>query len=336
MNLLITGGAGFIGSNLIRQVVDRPEIAHLINLDCLTYAGNRANVAGVETHPKYAFDPTDLRDREAVRRAVSRHDVTHVIHLAAETHVDRSIVAPDAFVQTNVLGTLHLLDACREHWSHSSFAIRHSSLAPRFVHVSTDEVYGSLGPNDAAFTEASPLQPNSPYAASKAGGDHLVRSYIQTYGFPAIVTRCSNNYGPRQHAEKLIPTVLNCLRTRRPIPLYGDGLNVRDWLHVDDHGEALWAVLANGREGETYNIGGRNERSNLDAVQLLCDLVDELHPELGGDSRSLISFVKDRPGHDRRYAIDASKLEIELHWQPVRGFQAGLRETVRWYLDFTD
>lgn len=336
MNLLITGGAGFIGSNLIRSIIDRDDISKLINLDCLTYAGNLSNLAGVEDHPRYVFERVDVRATTEVQRVVRQHGITHVVHLAAETHVDRSIADPDAFVQTNVLGTFHLLDACREHWSHSSSAIRHSSVPPRFVHVSTDEVYGSLGPNDAAFTEASPLKPNSPYAASKAGADHLVRSYIQTFDFPAIVTRCSNNYGPRQHAEKLIPAVLNCLRTRRPIPLYGDGLNVRDWLHVEDHCEALWAVLMRGRFGGTYNIGSNQEWTNQSLVETLCDLFDELRPEAGGKSRELINHVTDRPGHDRRYAIDACKIRADLGWAAQQSFDTGLRETVRWFLDNTD
>ncbi len=332
MNLLVTGGAGFIGSNLIRRIITRPEVAKLVNLDCLTYAGTLRNVETVARHPNYVFEKIDLRDQPEVRRVVQQHDITHVLHLAAESHVDRSITGPGDFIHTNIVGTFHLLEACRAAWLDSSFALRHSSLSPRFLHVSTDEVFGSLGPT-GHFTEATPYAPNSPYAASKAASDLLVRSYRQTYGLPCVVTNCSNNYGPRQHPEKLIPVVIQKLLARQPVPLYGDGLNVRDWLFVDDHADALWQVLRHGRDGETYNIGGRNEWANLRLVELICDLVDELAPQLGGGSRQLISFVKDRPGHDRRYAIDASKMERELGWKPAHNFEHGLHKTVRWYLE---
>jgi dTDP-glucose 4,6-dehydratase len=328
MNLLVTGGAGFIGSNVIRHVIARPEVAKLVNLDCLTYAGTLLNVEAVAEHPKYVFEKIDLRDQPAVRRVVQQHKITHVLHLAAESHVDRSISGPAAFIHTNIVGTFHLLEACRESWLDSF-------LAPRFLHVSTDEVFGSLGPT-GCFTEATPYAPNSPYSASKAASDILVRSYQRTYGLPCVITNCSNNYGPRQHPEKLIPVVIQKLLARRPVPLYGDGLNVRDWLFVDDHADALWQALRHGRDGETYNIGGRNEQTNLRVVELLCDLVDELAPQLGGGSRKLISFVKDRPGHDRRYAIDAAKIERELGWKPAHAFKRGLRETVRWYLENQD
>ncbi|MES2505723.1 MAG: GDP-mannose 4,6-dehydratase, partial [Verrucomicrobiota bacterium] len=251
MNLLITGGAGFIGSNLIRHIIDRPEVSRLINLDTLTYAGNLGNLAGIHgQHPKYAFEQVDLRNASEVHRVVQTHGITRVIHLAAESHVDRSIASAGVFMETNVLGTLNLLDACRSQWGGESQGGGH-----RFIQVSTDEVYGSLGPDEAPFTEDSPLRPNSPYAASKAAADCLVRSYIQTHGFPAIITRCCNNYGPNQHEEKLIPTVLKCLRDHRPIPVYGDGLQVREWIHVTDHAEALWQVLSNGETGEIYNVG---------------------------------------------------------------------------------
>ena len=335
MNLLVTGGAGFVGSNVVRHVITRPEVVKLVNLDCLTYAGHLANLEGVTTDPKYVFEKVDLRDQSAVRRVVRQHDITHVMHLAAESHVDRSITGPGDFIHTNIVGTFHLLEACRASWLDSSFALRPSSLAPRFLHVSTDEVFGSLG-TTGHFTEATPYAPNSPYSASKAASDLLVRSYQHTYGLPCVVTNCSNNYGPCQHPEKLIPVVIQKLLARQPVPLYGDGLNVRDWLFVDDHTDALWKVLRHGRDGETYNIGGQNEWANLRIVELICDLIDELAPQLGGGSRQLISFVKDRPGHDRRYAIDASKIERELGWKPAHTFEHSLRATVRWYLENQD
>jgi dTDP-glucose 4,6-dehydratase len=332
MNLLVTGGAGFIGSNLIRRIIDKPEIDKLINLDCLTYAGHLANLATVARHPKYVFEKVDLRDKPAVVRVVREHAITHVLHLAAESHVDRSITSPDAFIHTNVVGTFHLLEACRACWLASEFEIRNSKFPRRFHHVSTDEVYGSLGAT-GRFTETTPYAPNSPYSASKASSDLLVRAYRHTYGLPTVMTNCSNNYGPFQFPEKLIPVVIQSVLARQPIPVYGDGLNVRDWLYVADHAEALWLVLIRGREGEVYNIGGNNEWPNLRIVERLCDLIDELAPRLGGHSRQLIKFVQDRPGHDRRYAIDPSKIERELGWKPAHHFERGLRETVRWYLD---
>ena len=322
MNLLVTGGAGFIGSNLIRHIIDRPEIDRLVNLDCLTYAGHLENLEG--GHPKYVFEQVDLRDKAAVVQTVEKHQITHVLHLAAESHVDRSISGPGDFIQTNIVGTFNLLEACRGAFQSPS--------ACRFHHVSTDEVYGSLG-RTGYFTETTPYAPNSPYSASKAASDMLVRAYYHTYGLPAVITNCSNNYGPYQFPEKLIPVVIQSLLGRRPVPVYGDGLNVRDWLYVRDHTEALWQVLTRGKTGETYNIGGRNEWPNLRIVESICDVVDELAPQLGGHSRGLITFVKDRPGHDRRYAIDASKIEQELGWTPGHTFEHGLRETVRWYLE---
>jgi dTDP-glucose 4,6-dehydratase len=333
MNLLVTGGAGFIGSNLIRHIIDRPEIARLVNLDALTYAGHLENLAGVSTHPKYHFEKVDLRDKAAVVRVVEQHDITHVLHLAAESHVDRSITGPADFITTNVLGTFNLLEACRARWLHPEARTRHSER--RFHHVSTDEVYGSLGPT-GYFTETTPYAPNSPYSASKASSDLLVRAYHHTYGLPAVITNCSNNYGPYQFPEKLIPVVIQSLLARQPVPVYGDGMNVRDWLYVRDHCEALWLVLTRGRDGETYNIGGLNEWPNLRLVELICDLVDELAPHLGGQSRRLITFVKDRPGHDRRYAIDAGKIQRELGWRPAHTFEQGIRETVQWYLTHQD
>lgn len=329
MNLLITGGAGFIGSNLIRHVIDKPEVSKLVNLDCLTYAGHLENLDGVHNvHPRYVFEKVDLRDKDEVLRVVRQHDITHVMHLAAESHVDRSINSPGDFITTNVNGTFHLLEACRAHWQTTS---TESRTANRFLHVSTDEVFGSLGPHDPAFTESTPYAPNSPYSASKAASDMLVRSYHHTYGLPAIITRCSNNYGPRQHPEKFIPVIIQSVIQRRSIPVYGDGLNVRDWLHVSDHCAALWTVLLSGTAGESYNIGGANEQANLHLVQRLCDLIDELQPALGGNSRSLITMVTDRLGHDRRYAIDNTKIVTALGWQPAQTFASGLRDTVEWY-----
>jgi dTDP-glucose 4,6-dehydratase len=328
MNLLITGGAGFIGSNLIQQVIDDPRIAKLVNLDCLTYAGHLANLEDVSKHPKYVFEKVDLRDKAAVLRVVEQHGVTHVMHLAAESHVDRSITGPGDFIQTNIVGTFNLLEACRACWG--------ANLAgKRFHHVSTDEVYGSLGAT-GFFTEATPYAPNSPYSASKASSDFLVRAYHHTYGLDTVITNCSNNYGPFQFPEKLIPVIIQNVLARKPLPVYGDGMNVRDWLYVRDHAEALWTVLSNGKTGETYNIGGHNEWANLHIVQLICDIIDEFKPELGGGSRKLIAYVKDRPGHDRRYAIDAGKIQRDLGWTPAHRFEGGIRETIRWYLDHQD
>jgi dTDP-glucose 4,6-dehydratase len=326
MNLLITGGAGFIGSNLIQHVIGRQEIEKLVNLDCLTYAGHQANLQYVAGNPKYVFEKVDLRDKTAVLEVVRRHNISHVMHLAAESHVDRSITGPGDFIHTNVVGTFNLLEACRTEWTAPAPA------EPRFLHVSTDEVYGSLGPT-GFFTETTPYAPNSPYSASKASSDLLVRAYHHTYGLPGVITNCSNNYGPYQFPEKLIPVVIQSVMARKSVPVYGDGMNVRDWLYVRDHAEALWLVLTRGTCGEAYNVGGHNEWANIRIVELICDLIDEMAPHLGGSSRKLITFVKDRPGHDRRYAIDASKMEKELGWVPAHKFEQGIRETVRWYLD---
>jgi dTDP-glucose 4,6-dehydratase len=325
MKLLITGGAGFIGSNLIQHIIEQPEIQTLVNLDCLTYAGHLANLENVSRHPKYVFEKVDLRDKAAVVRVVEQHGITHVMHLAAESHVDRSITGPGDFISTNIVGTFNLLEACRNFWN-GQFADK------RFHHVSTDEVYGSLGAT-GYFTETTPYAPNSPYSASKASSDMLVRAYHHTYGLNTVITNCSNNYGPFQFPEKLIPVVIQNALARKNIPVYGDGMNVRDWLYVRDHAEALWQVLNRGRTGETYNIGGHNEWANINIVKLICDLVDELAPQLGGETQQLITYVKDRPGHDRRYAIDAGKVERELGWVPAYTFERGIRETVRWYLD---
>jgi len=325
MKLLVTGGAGFIGSNVLQHIIHQPQIERLVNLDCLTYAGHLANIENISQHPKYVFARLDLRDKNAVVQVVQEHGITHVMHLAAESHVDRSISGPGDFIHTNIVGTFHLLEACRSAWG-QNFS------GKRFHHVSTDEVYGSLGPT-GHFTETTPYAPNSPYSASKASSDLLVRAYHHTYGLPTVITNCSNNYGPYQFPEKLIPVVIQSVLQRKPVPVYGDGMNVRDWLYVRDHAEALWQVLTRGLDGETYNVGGHNEWPNIRIVELICDLIDELAPKAGGNSRKLITFVKDRPGHDRRYAIDASKIERDLGWRPAYTFEKGIRETVQWYLD---
>jgi dTDP-glucose 4,6-dehydratase len=335
MRLLITGGCGFIGSNVVHHVIERPEIERLVNLDCLTYAGHAQNLADIQKHPKYTFEKVDLRDKPAVLDVVRRHGISHVMHLAAESHVDRSITGPGDFVHTNVVGTFNLLEACRAIWLDSPSTVLNPAAETRFLHVSTDEVYGSLG-RTGYFTETTPYAPNSPYSASKASSDMLVRAYHHTYGLATVITNCSNNYGPYQFPEKLIPVVIQSVLARKPVPVYGDGMNVRDWLYVRDHAEALWQVLTRGRTGETYNVGGHNEWANLRIVELICDLIDELAPRLGGNSRRLITFVKDRPGHDRRYAIDATKIQRELGWVPAHRFEQGLRETVLWYLDNQD
>ena len=325
MKLLVTGGAGFIGSNVIHHIIDQPEIEVLVNLDCLTYAGHPENLEKVASHPKYRFAHIDLRDKAAVIDVVTKHKITHVLHLAAESHVDRSITGPGDFIQTNIVGTFNLLEAVRGAWADNFNG-------KRFHHVSTDEVYGSLGPT-GLFTETTSYSPNSPYSASKASSDFLVRAYHHTYGLPVVTTNCSNNYGPYQFPEKLIPVIIQSVIARKPIPVYGDGMNVRDWLYVRDHAEALWQVLTRGTLGETYNVGGHNEWANINIVNLICDLMDELSPQLGGNSRKPITFVKDRPGHDRRYAIDATKIKNALGWTPAHTFETGIRETVRWYLD---
>jgi dTDP-glucose 4,6-dehydratase len=328
MRLLVTGGAGFIGSNFIRHVIDRPEIERLVNLDCLTYAGHPENLESVACHPKFVFEKVDLRNKTLVFSTVQKYSITHILHLAAESHVDRSISAPDDFIQTNIVGTFNLLEASRAAWANNYSG-------KRFHHVSTDEVYGSLGVS-GYFTENTPYAPNSPYSASKAASDFLVRAYQHTYGLPTVTTNCSNNYGPFQFPEKLIPVIIQNAIARKPIPVYGDGLNIRDWLYVQDHAEALWQVLTRGKEGETYNIGGQNEWANIRTVELICNIVDELAPNLGGNSQKLINFVKDRPGHDRRYAIDASKIQSDLGWRPAYNFQQGIRHTVEWYLTNQD
>ena len=328
--ILVTGGAGFIGSNFVLTWLDSIG-SPVVNLDQLTYAGNPANLASVEADSRYQFVRGDICDAELVGSLLEKHRPKAIIHFAAESHVDRSIASPEAFIRTNVNGTFALLEQARNYWAGLEEADR---AAFRFVHVSTDEVYGSLGKDDPAFSETTAYAPNSPYAASKAASDHLVRAYHHTFGLPVLTTNCSNNYGPFQFPEKLIPLVtLNALEGK-PLPVYGDGKNVRDWLFVEDHCAAIRTVLENGRIGETYNIGGNSERTNIDVVTTICDIVDEIRPESGKPARRrLITFVGDRPGHDKRYAIDASKISRELEWKPAERFESGLRKTVRWYLD---
>jgi len=326
---LVTGGAGFIGSNFILQRM-RDDAASIVNLDLLTYAGNPSNLASIAGNPRYELVHGDIGDRGRVRDLLQKCQPHSVVHFAAESHVDRSIRGPEAFIRTNIDGTFALLEETREYWAALADEARKSF---RFLHVSTDEVYGSLGPSDPPFSETTPYAPNSPYAASKAASDHLVRAYHHTYGLPTLTTNCSNNYGPFQFPEKLIPLMILNARDGKSLPVYGDGKNVRDWLYVEDHCAAIAAVLRDGRPGETYNIGGWNEKPNLEIVETICDLVDERSPRSGTSRRALITFVKDRPGHDRRYAMDARKIERELGWKPKETFETGIRKTVRWYLE---
>jgi dTDP-glucose 4,6-dehydratase len=327
--IIVTGGAGFIGSAVIRLLLGATE-AVVVNLDKLTYAANPLALEGAERHARYRFEEADIADRAAMRAILAKHRPDAIMHLAAETHVDRSIDGPAGFIQTNILGTYTLLEAARDYWSGLPAA---QAARFRFHHVSTDEVFGSLGP-DGLFTETTAYDPTSPYSASKAASDHLVRAWHATYGLPVVLSNCSNNYGPWQFPEKLIPLMIAKALRREALPVYGRGENIRDWLHVDDHARALWLVLERGRLGESYNVGGRAERRNIDVVGAICDLVDELAG--GTPRRALITHVADRPGHDRRYAIDASKIEAELGWRPEESFESGLRATVRWYLDHQD
>jgi dTDP-glucose 4,6-dehydratase len=332
MRILVTGGCGFIGSNFIRQRLreDGDRLGKLVNLDLLTYAGNPANLADVADDPRYVFQQGDIGDEELVARLLAEHAIDAVANFAAESHVDRSIDSPEPFVQTNVVGTLRLLNATRRYWSGLDTAAKE---AFRFLHVSTDEVYGTLEPGDPAFTEETPFAPNSPYAASKAASDHLVRSFHHTYGLPVLTTNCSNNYGPYHFPEKLIPLVILNALDGKPLPVYGDGLQVRDWLYVEDHAAAIALVLRSGKPGETYNVGGLNEQPNISVVQTICTLLDERTPRADGEPRSSqITHVADRPGHDRRYAIDCSKIRRELGWEPRESFESGLAKTVDWYL----
>ena len=324
--LLVTGGAGFIGSNFVVSTI-KETAESILNLDKLTYAGNPRSLDVLRGDRRHNFVQGDIGDRELVRKLLHLHRPRAIVHFAAETHVDRSIEGPAEFVQTNVVGTWTLLEEARTYWEEER------DPAFRFLHVSTDEVYGSLGPGDAAFTEETPYAPNSPYAASKAASDHMVRAYHHTYGLPTLTTNCSNNYGPRQFPEKLIPLFIRNALAGEPLPVYGDGRNVRDWLYVADHCAAVRLVLAKGRTGETYNIGGENEIVNIELVRTLCLLLDRIQPRKGGSYSDLITYVKDRLGHDRRYAMDIGKIRRELGWQPKESFDSGLEKTVRWYVE---
>lgn len=326
--ILVTGGAGFIGSNFILQQLPTNSLS-IVNLDKLTYAGNLHNLETIAGCSRYQFAHGDIGDRRLVRRLLQNHSPRGIVHFAAESHVDRSIRGPDDFIRTNVDGTFALLEEVRAYFETLNEQERREF---RFLHISTDEVYGSLAPDDPPFSESTPYAPNSPYAASKAASDHLVRAYHHTYGLPTLTTNCSNNYGPFQFPEKLIPLMILNARDRKPLPVYGDGQNVRDWLYVEDHCTAIATVLARGSVGEAYNIGGWNEKRNLDIVHLICDLVDEVEGSAGSSRRDLITFVKDRPGHDRRYAMNATKIERELGWRPLETFETGIRKTVHWYL----
>ncbi len=327
--LLVTGGAGFIGSNFVLSTLAATGEA-IVNLDKLTYAGNLENLAPLAADARHEFVKGDIAERALLRRLLAERRPRAILHFAAESHVDRSIEGPAEFIQTNVVGTFGLLEETRAYWDSLAGEAKGTF---RFVHVSTDEVYGSLETAAAAFTEAHPYAPNSPYAASKAASDHLVRAYHHTYGLPVVTTNCSNNYGPRQFPEKLIPLVIAQALEGKPLPVYGDGLNVRDWLYVLDHCEALRLVLEKGRVGETYNIGGASEKTNLEVVKTICALLDEARPRKTGRHADLIAMVKDRPGHDRRYAMDASKIERELGWRPRERFESGMKKTVNWYLE---
>jgi dTDP-glucose 4,6-dehydratase len=323
LKILVTGGAGFIGSNFLNLLVPRLPEHQFLNLDSLTYAANLANLRSIREAPNYQFIQGDIGNYDRVTEILSGFDPDCVIHFAAESHVDRSILGPAAFVQTNIIGTFNLLEACRKHWKTGEGRLFH--------HVSTDEVYGSLG-ETGLFTETSPYDPSSPYSASKAGSDHLVRAYHRTYGLPTKVTNCSNNYGPYQFPEKLIPLMISNALNRKPLPVYGQGLNVRDWLYVTDHCEAIWQVVLNGAVGETYNIGGNCEKANIEIVKTLCRMIAE-ETGTSDNLEKLITYVPDRPGHDLRYAIDAGKIRDELGWTPSETFESGIRKTVRWYLD---
>lgn len=328
--ILVTGGAGFIGGNFVLDWLANPESPGVINLDKLTYAGNLATLEAVQDDARHIFVQGDIGDYDLVLELLETYQVSAVVNFAAESHVDRSIHGPSEFIQTNVLGTFNLLEAVRSYWSALS---QEQQQDFRFLHVSTDEVYGSLSPTDPAFNESNAYEPNSPYSASKAASDHLVRAWHHTYGLPVLTTNCSNNYGPYHFPEKLIPLcILNALNGK-PLPIYGDGQQVRDWLYVKDHCAAIRQVLAAGRLGETYNVGGWNEKTNLEVVRTICTILDELRPKANGSYANQITFVTDRPGHDRRYAIDASKLEQELSWRPLETFESGIRQTVQWYLD---
>lgn len=331
--ILVTGGAGFIGSNFIPYFMSSHPDYKIVNLDVLTYAGNLANLKEVEGNPNYTFVKGDICDRALVESLFGRHNFNGVIHFAAESHVDNSISGPEAFIKTNINGTFTLLDVARKSWMNAPFEFKSGRHGNRFLHVSTDEVYGSLG-KEGLFKETTPYAPNSPYSASKASSDLLVRSYFHTYGLNVVTTNCSNNYGPKQHNEKLIPTIVRKAISGQSIPIYGDGMNVRDWLYVLDHAKGIDLTFHTGRSGETYNIGGRNERTNIQIVNTICQILDDKRPRVDSKSyKEQITFVKDRAGHDMRYAIDASKIESELGWRAEENFESGIMKTVNWYLN---
>jgi dTDP-glucose 4,6-dehydratase len=331
-HILVTGGAGFIGSNFVPYFIENNPEFHLVNLDLLTYAGNLENVSEVENHPRYTFVKGDICDRSFIEDLFQKYQFHDIIHFAAESHVDNSISGPEAFIKTNVLGTFNLLDTARKLWMSAPNQYNAGFENARFHHVSTDEVYGTLG-ETGLFEETTPYAPNSPYSASKAGSDMIVRSYFHTYGMNVVTTNCSNNYGPKQHDEKLIPTIIRKAISGENIPIYGDGKNVRDWLYVLDHCKGIELAFQKGKSGETYNIGGRNERNNLYIVDKVCSILDEMKPKASGSYKEQITFVKDRPGHDLRYAIDATKIETELGWKADENFESGILKTVRWYLE---
>ncbi|CCZ22149.1 dTDP-glucose 4 6-dehydratase [Acetobacter sp. CAG:977] len=330
--VLVTGGAGFIGSNFVPYFLEANPDLHVVNLDKMTYAADERNLSEVQGHPRYTFIKGDITDRDLIEKIFAEHDIRGVIHFAAESHVDNSITGPEIFIKTNVLGTFNLLETARRHWMDGPSKVKPGYEKCRFHHISTDEVYGTLG-ETGYFTEKTPYAPNSPYSASKASSDMIVRSYFHTYGMNVTTSNCSNNYGPKQHGEKLIPTIIRKCVNGENIPIYGDGKNVRDWLYVLDHCKAINLVYHKGRAGETYNIGGHNERNNLQIVDAICKILDAERPRKdGGKYADLVTFVKDRPGHDKRYAIDATKLETELGWKADENFDTGIVKTVEWYL----
>ncbi len=329
MTILVTGGAGFIGANFVRTSLDVSDET-IVNLDKLTYAGNLESLQSVSQNDRHIFEKGDITDVALIDSLLSKYKPRAIVNFAAESHVDRSILGPEAFIETNIVGTFRLLEASRRYWTEMD-AEKQATF--RYLQVSTDEVYGSLSPNDAAFSETNKYEPNSPYSASKASSDHLVRSYQHTYGLPTLTTNCSNNYGPFQFPEKLIPLIIHNALDEKPLPIYGDGQQIRDWLYVEDHCDAIRSVLANGRVGETYNVGGESEMTNLDVVSIVCEILDRLRPRDKGKYFDLVTYVTDRPGHDRRYAVDISKIKSELGWTPAESFETGIEKTVRWYLD---
>jgi dTDP-glucose 4,6-dehydratase len=330
-SILITGGAGFIGSNFISFFLENHKNSEIVNLDKLTYAGELSNLEYLKDNERYTFLKGDICDSKLINKLFERYNFSGVIHFAAESHVDNSIKDPDAFINTNVYGTFNLLNTAKNHWMHAPFSFKEGFENSRFHHISTDEVYGTLG-KEGLFTETTPYAPNSPYSASKASSDFIVRSYFHTYGMNVVTTNCSNNYGPKQHDEKLIPTIIRKAINNEPIPIYGDGKNIRDWLYVDDHCSGINLAFKKGTAGETYNIGGKNERDNLYIAHKICDILDEIKPKEKSYAKQ-ISFVRDRPGHDFRYAIDASKIEDELGWEAKENFESGIAKTIQWYLN---